>query len=231
MQEPNALSIMLCFTYECIPQLYHNTLWTLGVLMLISPTTHVCNSVNHHAPWRHLEQNVIKRNHGISWFSRYCIYYCLNKAYNRMSMKCTPGLSGSLKEKPFLEDRNKQEKKKRQEKGRKSTEKEKIKNRKGKLGKQSQCIWWQGPFTKTFKNQGTRHAASTVTKKANVNMLQVSWHRFCNDKLVIWPGWTKKQCVCASLVPPSLAPELSKLICSSWLGVALPINDLTVLLI
>ena len=55
-------------------------------------------------------------------------------------MKCTPGLSGSLKEQPFLEDRNKQEKKKRLEKGRKSTEKEKIKNRKGKLGKQSQCI-------------------------------------------------------------------------------------------
>ena len=124
--------------------------------------------------------------------------------------------------------RRKRKDRKREEK---STEKEKIKNRKGKVGKQSQCFWWQGPFTKTFKNQGTRHAASTVTKKANVNMLQVSWHRFCNDKLVIWPGWTKKQCVCASLVPPSLAPELSKLICSSWLGVALPINDLTVLLI
>ena len=75
-----------------------------------------------------------------SWFSRYCTYYHLNKAYNRMCMKCTPGLSGSLKEKPFLEDRNKQEKKKRPEKGRKSTEKEKIKNRKGQLGKQSQCF-------------------------------------------------------------------------------------------
>ena len=42
--------------------------------------------------------------------------------------------------KAVLEDRNKQEKKKRQEKGRKSTEKEKIKNRKGKVGKQSQCF-------------------------------------------------------------------------------------------
>ena len=53
-------------------------------------------------------------------------------------MKCTPGLSGSLKEKPIMEERNKKEKKKRQEKGRKTTEREKNKNRKGKLGKESQ---------------------------------------------------------------------------------------------
>ena len=53
-------------------------------------------------------------------------------------MKFTPGLSGSLKEKPFMEERSKKEKKKGQEKGRKTTERKNNQNRKGKLGKESQ---------------------------------------------------------------------------------------------
>ena len=53
-------------------------------------------------------------------------------------MKCIPGLSGSLKEKPLIEERSKKEKKKRQEKGRITTERKNNQNRKGKLGKESQ---------------------------------------------------------------------------------------------
>ena len=46
-------------------------------------------------------------------------------------MKCTPGLSGSLKEKPFLEDRNKQEKKEKTGKGKKNNRKRKDQEQEG----------------------------------------------------------------------------------------------------
>ena len=180
-------------------KLRHNTLWTTGCTY-VNLANHWCLQLSESwCSWRILEQNVNKRNHGISWFLRYCTYYRLNKSYNRMCMKCIPGFSGSLKEKPLIEERSKKEKKKRQEKGRKTTERKNNQNRKGKLGKESQFFWWQGLFTKTHKNQRIWHAASTVTKKANVNMLQVLWHRPCNDKLEIWPGW-KKRNVCVQVL-------------------------------
>ena len=111
-------------------KLRHNTLWTTGCTY-VNLANHWCLQLSESwCSWRNLEQNVNKRNHGISWFSRYCTYYRLNKAYNRMCMKCTPGLSGSLKEKPFMEERNKM-KKRNDRNGKKNNRKRKEQEQEG----------------------------------------------------------------------------------------------------
>jgi len=57
-----------------------------------------------------------------------------------MSMKCSPGLSGSLKEKPSWKIETSRRKRKDRKREEVAAEKEKIKNRKRKVGKQSLCF-------------------------------------------------------------------------------------------
>ena len=82
-------------------------------------------------------------------------------------------------------------------KGKKNNRKRKEQEQEGEAREGESFFWWQDLFTKTHKNQHIWHAASTVTKKATVNMLKVLWHRPCNkaNRIFSYTEENKDLCV------------------------------------